>query len=148
MGTAFIKRNMKINDTWFGMEGDIDGNPYIIRGREDINIFQKSGSYQTRIDICLTYIAHDESSMPDNDQVELMERVEGRLIDQLENDLEGILAFVFTGNSQRVWYWYCKNQKAALERTNIALAAFQEKLPIEIYSAQDPQWDEYNNLID
>jgi hypothetical protein len=139
---------MKINDTWFGMEGDINGNPYIIRGREDIKAFQKSGLYQTRIDICLTYIAHDESNMPADNQVELMERVEQLLVNQLEHDLEGILAFVFTGNFQRVWYWYCKNQKVAIERVNIALAAFEEKLPIEIYSTHDPEWNEYHNLID
>jgi hypothetical protein len=86
--------------------------------------------------------------MPDNSQVGLMEGVENLLIDQLEHDLEGILAFVFTGNSQRVWYWYCKDPKAAVDRVNIALSAFEEKLPIKIYSTQDPEWNEYNNLID
>lgn len=33
---------MKINDIWFGVEGDIDDNPYIIRGREDLKAFQKA----------------------------------------------------------------------------------------------------------
>lgn len=98
--------------------------------------------------MCLTYISHDESNMPDDSQVELMDEVEELLIDQLERDLEGILAFVFTGNSQRVWYWYCKDSKVVIERVNIALSAFKEKLPIEIFSTQDPEWDEYNNLID
>ena len=139
--------NMEINDTWFGIEGNIEGNPYIVRGREDLNAFQETGLYQLRVDIVWNYISNSDAKMPEEGLLELMEKTEQLLVDHLEFDLEAILALVFTGNNQRVWYWYCKDRTVAAERINIALSAISEKLPIEIFSESDPQWEEYNGWI-
>jgi hypothetical protein len=140
--------DMQINDAWFGIDGDLDGSPYIVRGREDLSAFQESGLYQIRIDIVWNYCVNNDSMLPDNDLLALMEKTENLLVDQLEGNLEAILALVFTGNAQRVWYWYCKDVIIASKRINIALSAIAEKLPLEIYSTQDPDWNEYNNWVD
>lgn len=139
---------MRIIDTWFGMEGEEDDKPFLIRGREKINSFRKKGEHQIRVDIVFEYLPKESNGLPDTSQMDLMERIENALVAELEEDIHGILALVYTGNSHRVWYWYCKDVAVTKERINSALALFPEKLPLKIYSTKDPEWTAYNEILD
>lgn len=138
---------MELNDTWFGLEGTDNDHPFLIRGRENLQAFQQSGFYTERIDIVWEYQSNDDSLMPEHADVLLMEQVENALVEHLENDFQSILAFVFTGNNQRVWYWYTKNVQQAGSRINHVLMHFKQ-LPIQILSEPDPDWQTYHDILD
>jgi hypothetical protein len=138
---------MKIKDSWFGLEGTNNDHPFLIRGRDELADFIRLRVYQTRIDMCWTYRSDDASKMPDEEDMQLMENVENLLVEKLEEDLQSILALVYTGNNQRVWYWYSKSSEEAIKRINSALSSFP-KLLIEFFSCLDPDWEEYNGVID
>jgi hypothetical protein len=76
-----------------------------------------------------------------------MDKMEDLLVHVLETDIQAILAFVYIGNNQKVWYWYTRNKDETIRRINDALREM-EKLPIEIFLTFDPDWDEYNSIID
>jgi len=139
---------MYLTDTWFGIEGADDDKPFLIRGREDVISFQKRGKHKLRIDIIFQYVTRDTTGMPDESQLNLMEQVENALVNELEQDIQGILAFVYTGNDHRVWYWYCKDVRETGERINKALSSFPEKLPLQMHSVEDPDWAAYNEILD
>lgn len=138
---------MELKDNWFGLDGIDNGLPFLIRGRENLNNFRETKSYKIRIDICWTYNSTDISLMPGEEDLDLMNRVEDLLVQNLEIDLLAILSFVYTGNNQKVWYWYSQNTEKTVERINSVLMKFEE-LPIKLFSAFDPEWEEYNNILD
>jgi len=138
---------MKLNDTWFGIESTDNGHPFLIRGRNDVHAFQKTGRYGYRIDIIWEYKPDDDSLMPAPGDLSLMGEVENLLVEQLEHDYQSILAFVFTGNNKRVWYWYTQDKEEFSIRINDALSALA-KLPIELFSEPDPNWLTYNDILD
>jgi len=139
---------MHLTDTWFAIEGAVDDKPYLIRGREDVISFQRRGKHNLRIDIIFHYVTDDIKGMPDLPQLSLMEQVEDALVYELEQDIQGILAFVYTGNDHRVWYWYCKDVMDTSERINKALSSFPERLPLQMHSVEDPEWTAYNEILD
>lgn len=139
---------MHAPDTWFGIEGEQNGQPYIVRGREDVAVFQESGLYDTRIEIVWTYTADNPAGMPNEALLKEMETAEHLLVEALEPDDTAILAFVFTGNNHRVWYWYTHNRATMTKRINEALSAIPEKLPLQLFAANDPHWDAYHQLLD
>jgi len=134
-------------DTWIGIEGMDNGNPFLIRARENLNSFMKSGLYPNRLDILWPYLSRDKSLMPDDRDQRLMTKVENSFVPDLEVDNQAILAFVTTGNNQKVWYLYSMNVEETLKRINKSLSRF-EKIPIQIFSNPDPDWQEYNDIID
>ena len=139
---------MYLTDIWFGMEGTLDDKPFLIRGREKIIAFRKNGQHKFRIDIIFQYVTDDTTGMPDESQLKLMEQVEDALVEELEPDIHAILSFVYTGNYHRVWYWYCKDVRKTVERINKALSSFPERLPLQLHSAEDPEWTAYNDILD
>ena len=139
---------MHLTDTWFAIEASVDEKPYLIRGREDIISFRKRGEHKSRIDIIFNYVTDDLNGMPNLPQLNLMEQVENSLVYELEHDIQGILAFVYTGNDHRVWYWYCKNVKETGERINKALSSFPERMPLQMHSVEEPEWTAYNEILD
>src|SRR5665213_2301318 len=138
---------LELDDTWMGIEGNDNDHPFLVRARENLQNFIGSKLYETRVDICWAFNSSDESLMPDKKDLSLMTKVENALVASLEPDIQSILAFVFTGNNQRVWYWYSKDPVETTRRINISISKFK-KLPIEIFSASDPDWQEYQNIID
>lgn len=139
---------MHLPDEWFMIEGVADEKPFLIRGREDMNFFREAGEHAIRIDIVFQYNSPDDSGMPDDAQLDSMKEVEDALVEELESDNQGILAFVYTGNKHRVWYWYCKDVGETGQRINKALSAFPGRLPLQLHSRPDPDWTAYNDILD
>jgi hypothetical protein len=94
-----------------------------------------------------SYNSPNETLLPHEIDLDLMEQVEEALADILEEDNQTILAFSFTGENERWWAWYTTDVDIAGERLNVALAGFDE-LPISITANTDPDWDEYNGVLE
>ena len=85
--------------------------------------------------------------MPHQQEMELMENVENNLVNSLEDDLQSVLAFVYTGQNKREWHWYSSDITETEKRLNNVLADF-DKLPIELSEEDDPDWSEYNEVLE
>jgi hypothetical protein len=136
---------MELNDAWFSIEGDMEEKPFLIRVRDGLQPFIETKLYTHRLEVAYNYDAEDESLLPEEDDRALMDKVEDALSYALERDQQSVLAFVYTGFNQRVWYWYTKSHEEAGNRINEALATFDE-LPLELEAEEDPDWMEYRDL--
>jgi hypothetical protein len=130
------------DDTWTLAEGESDGTPFMLRYRPNLQEFIAAAKYNRRLVIAWQYDADNSSLMPSDEEVALMEEVENSLVDILENDVQAVLAFVYTGQNQKEWHWYSSDMEETGNRLNEALSAFDE-LPLELSSEDDPEWTEY-----
>lgn len=142
-----LKKLITDDDTWTGAEGENDGKPFLLRFRPHLQGFITTNKYNKRLTISWNYDSDDSSLMPSDDQLELMQDVEDALVDTLENDLQSVLAFVYTGQNQREWHWYSSDINETGKRLNEALADF-DQLPIELSVEDDPEWSEYNAVLE
>lgn len=142
-----LKQLITEGDTWTGAEGEKDGTPFLLRFRPHLQDFITTNKYNKRLTILWRYNSDDSSLMPSDEEMELMQDVEDALIDTLENDVQSVLSFVYTGQNQREWQWYSTDMNETGKRINEALSDFDE-LPIELSAEDDPEWSEYNAVLE
>ena len=100
-----------------------------------------------RMEVTWRYEA-DEKGMPKIDkEAMIMEEVENRLRTAMEKDKLAILTGIYTGQGKREWIFITRNLNAFGERLNDALSGLPQ-LPIEIYAEDDPDNEEYKNLLE
>ena len=63
------------------------------------------------------------------------------------NEKLAILTAVYTGGNTRGWVFYTRTVRVFGERLNEALAS-HEAYPISIYTEQDPEWEEYQDMYE
>ena len=134
-------------ETWTLSKGENDGFPFILRFRPNLKEFSITKEYCERIILLWKYNSTDNSLLPTEEEMDLMEEVENSLVEILENDLQAILSFVYSGQNKKEWHWYSRNIDETCKRINDALSGF-EILPIELLLEDDPEWSEYNAVID
>ena len=139
---------MVLTDKWFtAISENEDGSYTFISGRSDIDAFINSKKMKQRMEVTWRYEA-DEKGMPKIDkEAKIMEEVENRLRTAMEMDKLAILTGIYTGQGKREWIFITRNLNAFGERLNDALRGLPQ-LPIEIYAEDDPDNEEYKNLLE
>lgn len=139
---------MVLTDKWFtAISENEDGSYTFISGRSDIDAFINSKKMKQRMEVTWRYEA-DEKGMPKIDkEAMIMEEVENRLRTAMEKDKLAILTGIYTGQGKREWIFITRNLNAFGERLNDALCGLPQ-LPIEIYAEDDPDNEEYKNLLE
>ena len=139
---------MVLTDKWFtAISENEDGSYTFISGRSDIDAFINSKKMKQRMEVTWRYEA-DEKGMPKIDkEAKIMEEVENRLRTAMEKDKLAILTGIYTGQGKREWIFITRNLNAFGERLNDALRGLPQ-LPIEIYAEDDPDNEEYKNLLE
>ena len=138
---------MKLDDSWIGREGEIDGIPFLLRFRPHLQNFIDAESYNTRLEITWNYESTAASQMPGAHDHKLMVQVEDALVSDFESDFIAVLAFAYTGHNQKVWTWYTCDIGLTGIRLNKVLAEF-ERLPIDLSSQNDPDWLDYLDVVE
>lgn len=142
-----MDKKITLTDSWFGSEGNLDGLPTIIRGRDSMFNFFESGLYNHRIEITWTFNEKHETGLPSNAESEEMRKFEDAIVESVESDLQSVLVAVFTWNNTRTWFYYTKSSEEFNTRINKALSEFEEKLPIELSKTVDSNWNEYKEIL-
>lgn len=136
---------MKLPDSWFtSVAEDHNSQTVIVCGRDNLTPFKTSGKFKERIEITWEYA---ESGMPNDDTAKLMEEAGEAVRLAVEKNKLAINTGIYTGGGKRVWVFYSRHIGAFGEELNSALAEF-ELLPISIYTEKDPDWNEYNDILE
>ncbi len=137
---------MKLTDEWFTAiaESETNNRTIFISGRCHIDEFKESGKFPFRVEVTWHY-SPDAKGMPDEKNAELMENVLIALKKAMEKDKLAILTGIYTGDDERNMIFYTRNVAAFGNKLNEALTPF-EKLPISIYTENDPEWNEYAEM--
>ena len=142
-----LRALLTVADTWSMAEGENSGTPFLLRFRPHLHPFIDTQRYTQRLIILWNYDSEEDHLFPTGDDLDLMEDVEGKLIEHLEAQAQTVLAFVYTGQNRREWHWHTSDVLVAQERVNEALSYF-ERLPIELTVEEDAQWEEYLSILE
>lgn len=124
---------------WVGAEGEFEGRPLLVRFRQFPTTFNKA-SYPSRLNIFWKMREPEEWGLPTQFEMERLEAFENRLVEAVESDNHSILSVVLTCNGQREFVFHTSNPEGFLQRLT-AMPQEQERYPIEIYHAEDPEWE-------
>ena len=139
--------NMELNDTWFGIQSSLNGKPVIVRGRDHLKNFKKSGNYSHLVELTWKIENPTDNGIPTPDENLFMGEIEDALIESLECDLQSILTIVHTTNNERTWIFYTKSVSEFGKRLNDTLSNYR-KIPIEMETEEDADWELYSGILE
>lgn len=136
---------MEENDNWWTSPAESEeGRLIMVTGRRNVDKFRNNPRFCIRVEISWPYHG-DSSGMPDEPTSILMETVQDALESAFKKDPVAILTGVYTGAGERNWVFYTLSTHIFGKKVNEALAQF-DLLPITIYSENDPDWAEYEEM--
>lgn len=138
---------MKISSDWWTSPTESDsGRLIMVTGRRGLENVIATCKYNVRVEISWPYQG-DASGMPDVPTSTLMEAVTDAINGVFKKDPVAIMTGIYTGDDERDWIIYTKNQHIFNRRLNEALAPF-DLLPITLYAENDPEWNEYREMCE
>jgi hypothetical protein len=145
MVNLFKKKSLPKEDQWLIAKSQEAGFPLLLRMRQQIPPGIHPQKYPILINIYWRYEDTSNSGLPTHDILERMRNLEERL-DRIEGPDNGFLVLSITGNQRKEWIWYVSDKKAFVGKLNQALGEL-EPFPIEIQASDDPQWQNFTNLL-
>ncbi len=131
-------------DWWTSPTESESGRLVMVTGRKDVNKFRSSGKYNIRVEITWKYPGN-AAGMPDEPTAKIMESVQDALEHTFKKDPVAVLTGIYTGDDERNWVFYTLSVHIFGKKINEALAPF-DLLPITIYTENDPEWNEYDEM--
>ncbi len=132
------------NDWWTSPTESESVRLVMVTGRRGVEKARESGKYNIRVEITWKYPGN-AAGMPDDPTSTVMEAVQDAMTEVFDKDPVAILTGIYTGDNERNWIFYCTSVHIFEKKINLALAPF-DLLPISIYTENDPQWLEYDEM--
>jgi hypothetical protein len=119
----------------------------LLRFRPGLRKFLGDPRFSRRLQITWSYVDDNSSGMPSREDSEAMKPMEDRLVEALEAEQSGVLAFVHTHGGARQWHFYISDSADLGALINQALSELP-KLPILLQVEDDPEWGEMSKVLD
>lgn len=137
---------LKIDDVWFVAEGEQNGRPAIIRGRQNLRHLVGLASHPQLLRIVWEYEVDHESGLPSPHLNARMGEFESLVFAELERDFLCIFFCVYLHDGLKEYIAYTSDVQATCDRFNTALAG-RPPYPVQLSVEDDPDWNEYVNLM-
>lgn len=131
-------------DWWTSPTESESGRLIMVTGRKDVQKFRASGKYKIRVEITWKYPGN-AAGMPDEPTATVMESVQEAMEASFKKDPVAVMTGIYTGDDERNWVFYTTSVHIFGKKINEALAPF-DLLPITIYTENDPDWEEYDEM--
>ncbi|MCM1093617.1 MAG: DUF695 domain-containing protein [Lachnospiraceae bacterium] len=131
-------------DWWTSPTESESGRLIMVTGRKDVQKFRTSGKYKIRVEITWKYLGN-AAGMPDEPTATVMESVQEAMEASFKKDPVAVMTGIYTGDDERNWVFYTTSVHIFGKKINEALAPF-DLLPITIYTENDPDWEEYDEM--
>lgn len=129
---------------WTSPSESESGRLIMVTGRRDVEKFRGNPRYSIRVEITWPYPATPDG-MPDSETSKLMEEALAALIKTFAKDPVAVLTGIYTGDGERTMVFYTTSTHIFGRKLNESLA-FLPLLPITVYTENDPDWAEYDEM--
>lgn len=136
--------SIEFGNWWTAPAESENGRLIMVTGRKDVEKFRSNPKFNIRVEVSWLYEA-DDSGMPDKATSMLMDEVQDALQTEFKKDPVAVLTGIFTGDGRRDWIFYTLSTHIFGRKINEALAPYP-LLPITIYTENDPQWAQYDEM--
>lgn len=138
---------LKIRNEWWSAPATGDsGELIIVTGRRDMAGVRATGAYNYRVEISWDY-APDSQGMPNVATSTLMEQVGDAMEATFSRDPVAVIVGIYTGGGRRDWIVYTRSLHIFQRKLNEALATFEQTLPLQFAAYDDPEWNEYDEIL-
>ena len=131
---------------WFVSTSDVDGFEVITKGRRGLQNIIKSGKFNERVEIEWSYEPL-ANGMPTEEKDKFMNEVAHKLGDALEEKKVAYLTTTYTGRERFFIIFYTCDIEHFAEILHNVLDEY-EQLPIQIGRIEDPNWEDYNEMLE
>lgn len=142
----FRKQMVQNGDWWTSPTENETGELVMVTGRRDVDKFRGNPKFNIRVEVTWKYDPNC-TGMPDRPTSELMERVQDAMMQVFDKDPVAVITGIYTGAGERNWIFYTLSTFIFEKKINFALGEFP-MLPITIYTENDPDWMEYQEMKD
>lgn len=133
------------NEWWTAPAESEDGRLVMVSGRENVKKFRDNPKFNIRVEITWTYDESPLAGMPSEETSRLMEQVQDALDGEFRKDPVAVMTGIYTGAGERNWVFYTLSTNIFGRKVNEVLEPFP-LLPIKIYTENDPDWAEYDEM--
>lgn len=138
---------MAEKDDWFTAPATDDaGHTIIVTGRLDVASFRAKPKYSIRVEVTMPYTPEGELGFPDEATSKLLEEATEAMAAALKGKNTAIMTGIYTGAGERNWVFYTFSTEVFGKFLNYALAPLPQ-LPLSIYCENDPDWAEYDEML-
>lgn len=138
------KSNDRPGQWWTAPTESESGRLIMVTGRKDVSAFRDNPKFNVRVEVSWRYEGLPDG-MPDEPTCELMEKAQEALVLAFKKDPIAVLTGIYTGDDQRDWIFYTLSTNIFGRKLNEALSELPV-LPISIYTENDPDWAEYDEM--
>lgn len=134
-------------DLWTSPTDSADGRLVMVTGRLDVAKFRSNPRFSIRVEVSWTYNDAPDATMPTEEDSAIMEQATDNFNSILDKDPVAVLTGIYTGAGRRDWVFYTASTNIFNKKLNEALAPLP-LLPLQIYAENDPDWAEYDEMIE
>ena len=133
------------NNVYFTAQGEQDGKPVVYRSMQSLPQGCEPADFPFLLNIHWEFDGQDEDGMPDQ-ETQIQQANFEQTIASLDNNGEGHLMLVVTGNHCKEWLWYVKDPEIWMQSFNDALKG-HEVYPIDVAVEQDADWSTWRDFV-
>lgn len=130
---------------WSIAEGHTGEYPFQVRFRTFSAELQRS-DYPKRLNVFWSMRLPNEEGLATKAELDHLHVFEDRLVAAVEQDESVLLAAVVSGRSEREFVFYLQQPQLFLKRLS-DMPQEEERYPIEIHLADDPEWSYFDDLL-
>lgn len=138
---------LTISSQWWSAPAEADdGRTIIVTGRSGLQNVKDTSKFIYRVEVTWPYNQADAQGMPTEAESALMEQAQDLLEATFSADPVAVNTGIYTGAGERNWVFYCRSLHIFQKKFNEALASMPQ-LPLTFTAEEDPDWEEYAEML-
>lgn len=127
---------------WSVCQGQWDGHPLFLRRNETAEKLRGHPDFCFRLGVAIPLLAPNENGLPDNVEMESLNKIEDFLCSAFEQDQNAIHVLAITTKAMREFIFYSRKPDVIEPTIEQARSAFPD-YSVQFYVARDPGWEGY-----
>ena len=130
---------------WSILSGQENEKPMIVRRNDSIKHYAEQSDFSYRIGIAIPLLDPNEVGLPSEEEMKVLNQIEGELSCQLEKDGVSIQALAITTDGMREFVYYTSNSQVIEQVIYNARRKFPSH-EFQYYVREDKEWSVYKEF--
>jgi hypothetical protein len=139
------KGNYPSDSKWTVFHGEYQGHPIFVRLNDSARELLGSLDYRRRIGVAIPLLKPNESGLPSDSEIQILNQIEDELSAQFERNQMAIQVLSITTNGMREFVFYSRND-LDIESCLGDIRAKFSSYKIQSYSEDDKDWGLYTEF--
>jgi Family of unknown function (DUF695) len=139
------EEEFELVDTWSVVESEDQGNPLIIRLRQEIDCLVGQKLYPHLLMVTWKFPNPMDSGLPKPNEAQEASEFENLLVNGVESSSCALLTCIATSNGHRAWYFYTNNVDVFSDHLH-NIPQKDDRYPITVYLTSNDRWKSFEDI--